>query len=81
MDPKVHDSIVNQIYRRFPEFRGVRPKVRMQSPAGTQLLNEGTTYLYTFQKNVTTQGNQALNRWIRVVVSQNGKILKVSTSR
>jgi hypothetical protein len=81
MDPKLHDSIVNQIYRRFPEFRGVQPKVRIQSPAETKPVNAGTTYLYTFQKNVTTEGNKTLNRWVRVVVNQNGKILKVSTSR
>jgi hypothetical protein len=81
MDPKLHASIVKQIYQRFPEFRGIQPKVRIQSATEIKQVRTDTTYLFTFQKNVTTEGNKNLNRWMRVVVNQNGKILKVSTSR
>ena len=80
MDEAFYKKVVDQVYKRYPEFKGAKPKVRVQKPEGvTSTVKEN--YLFTFQKKVTVGGNQTLERWVRVVVDRSGKIIKVSTSR
>jgi len=87
MDPKLVKSISEQIYRKFPEVAGCKPKVRLQTAtgAGGALPKSGApTYLLTFQstaKGPTVGPGRSIPRTVRVVVSQGGRILKVSTSR
>jgi hypothetical protein len=80
MDNKHLDSICKQIYKRFPELSGSRPKVQAQK------LNTGDSevpsqYLLIFQGARTTADGKSINRIVRVVASDQGKILKVTTSR
>jgi len=84
MEPKVLKSVVTRIHRRFPEFAGCQPKVRLQNASQAKTVVVGPTYLLTFQstaKAMTSSGSKDLPRWVRVVVTDNGKILKVTTSR
>jgi hypothetical protein len=81
MDSKLVDSISKQIYKRFPEVDGKKPKVRRQtSNSGNKSKSTGT-YLLTFQGKAKVQGGKTINRYIRVVADDEGKIIKVSTSR
>lgn len=80
MDQTLYKKVIDQIYHRYPEFSGVRPKVRLQK-ATTDNSSENQAYLFTFQKNIPLNENKFLQRYMRVVVSQQGKIIKVSTSR
>lgn len=81
MDSKLVDSISKQIYKRFPEVEGKKPKVRRQaSNSGNKSKSTGT-YLLTFQGKAKVQGGKTINRYIRVVADDEGKIIKVSTSR
>lgn len=78
MDSKSVKNIQNQIYRRFPEVAGSRPSVKSQpSPKGREA---NGTYLLTFRGKVD-EGGRSFSRTVRVVASEGGKILKVSTSR
>jgi hypothetical protein len=80
MDNHLLESVLPQVYRRFPDFQGVVPKIRRQSAeAGKSLKQEA--FLLTFQKAVITGNGATLGRWLRVVVSYQGKILKMTTSR
>lgn len=79
MDPKILKSISAQIYRQFPEMAGVQPKARLQaSPASRE---ESRTYLITFNTRVRLGTGQTMPRWVRVVVNEKGKVLKITTSR
>ncbi|MQC26072.1 MAG: hypothetical protein DWG76_01290 [Chloroflexi bacterium] len=75
MNSKSMRSIEEQIGRRFPEVAGARPKVTQQKSAGA------SNYLLTFHGRAEGPGGRSLNRTVRVVANENGKILKVSTSR
>ena len=84
MDPIVLKAVVAQIYRRFPEISGCQPKVRLQDAPQPKSIAANPTYLLTFHSTARAQsatGSKALPRWVRVVVSEKGKILKVTTSR
>ena len=70
-------SISKQVYRRFPEFKGIKPKVRSQSTPKT----DQKTYLLTYATRARIDEERFLDRWIRVVVDESGKIIKLSTSR
>lgn len=72
MNQQILASLCNQIYRRFPETAGCRPKV--QNRPGEQVL-------LVFRGSAQTADGHTLSRTVRVVASMEGKILKVSTSR
>ena len=80
MDDKHLDSICKQIYKRFPEVSGSRPKVQAQKPPSG---SDGTSsqYLLIFQGSRSAADGKSINRIIRVVASEQGRILKVTTSR
>lgn len=72
MDSQALQNICTEVYRRFPEVNGVRPKVRAYS---------GDQKLYIFQGNVKTADGHSLPRTVRVVASSDGSIIKITTSR
>jgi hypothetical protein len=71
MDHSLLPPINQEVYRRFPELRGVKPSL--------QKLAQNTLLIY--QGLVTLPGNKSLQRNVRVVVNEQGKIIKISTSR
>jgi hypothetical protein len=72
-------TVRKEVYRRFPEFSGVRPKVQTQRSSSAK--NGDKTYLLTFKTKADLPGNKSMPRWVRIVANENGKILKISTSR
>lgn len=84
MDAKTLAHVVAQIHKRFPEFDDVKPRLRKQPPSPGQTGSNESLYLLTFQKSGqadTASGPKVITRLLRVVVSEQGAILKVSTSR
>jgi hypothetical protein len=75
MDSKSIQRIEQQIYRRFPEVAGAQPKVTQQKSA------RAANYLLTFSGRGSGPGGRSIQRTVRVVADERGKILKVSTSR
>lgn len=84
MDTNILKSIVAQIHRRYPEFAHSQPRVRLQkAPQSKPGLLE-PTYLLTFHSKARASSGKepkSLPRWMRVVVSHKGKIIKITTSR
>lgn len=70
-------EISKQVYRRFPEFKGIKPKVRSQQTAQTTR----HTYLLTYATRAKLAEDKFLERWVRVVADEAGKIIKISTSK
>jgi hypothetical protein len=89
MDPNILKTVIAQIHRRYPEFAGSQPKVRQQDakdPHNIQLpksLFTAPTYLLTFYSTGRAQsasGSKSIPRWVRVVINERGRILKITTS-
>jgi len=74
MEAKYIKSISTHVYRKFPEMKGIKPKVRLQSTGGSK-------YLLTFQTVVELALGRSMPRWVRVVASDDGEILKITTSK
>lgn len=72
MDAKILQSVCRQVYQKHPEVRGVSPKVRPQS---------SDTYLLIFENKTLTANGQTIQHIIRAVVTAEGKITKLSSSR
>lgn len=85
MEEKTIEAITQDIHRRFPEFAGIKPKVRVQPLPKSEnpviIPPEERNCLFTFQKNAKGPKGQVIPRWVRVVVSPKGKTIKVTTSK
>jgi hypothetical protein len=73
MDAQTVQKISEQIYKKFPEVSGSRPKVQSQGSEGNSLL--------IFKGSAATADGKRIERTVRVVASDRGKIVKVTTSR
>ena len=82
MDSKTIDGISKQIYRQFPEVSGGAPSVKAQPvPKRTGAQGTDSTYLLTFKGRGGNANGPAFNRSVRVVATDAGRILKVTTSK
>ncbi len=75
------DSISRQIYRQFPEVRNAPPTVQNQAGAKSASIGGTDQYVLTFRGSGQGPGGRTINRIVRVVADDGGKVLKVSTSR
>jgi hypothetical protein len=82
INPHILDQISQDIYRQFPEMKGVNPKVRTQPGAKKNTSDaHGSSYLLSFETRTSLANGAKISRLVRVTVDTNGKILKISTSR
>jgi hypothetical protein len=80
MHPASIQTVCQQVYARFPNLRGVRPKVeRQQLPGSTDPAL--SRYLLVFKTlSVTANGKTTLFA-VRVVADDQGSILRLTTTR
>lgn len=79
MNQKIINQISKTVYKKFPEIRGSRPKVKQQPHAKT--LNVDPNYVLTYRTITSLENGNRLPRQVRVVANRNGKIIRISTSR
>jgi hypothetical protein len=72
MDDKSKDKVCSSVYRQFPEMRGAHPTVK-SLPGGK--------YQLIFHGKAEAADGKTIERTVRVAADENGKILKLSTSR
>jgi hypothetical protein len=72
MDRQSIDKVCEQIYRRFPDVAGVRPKVSSYTDDQSLLI---------FQTKAKTANGHSITRTVRVVATADGKVKKATTSR
>jgi hypothetical protein len=72
MDQKAVEKVCRQIYRQFPPLAQRSPKVSQQSES---------RYLLVFSGEGTTPDGKSIKQTVRVVATDDGRILKTSTSR
>jgi hypothetical protein len=84
MDPKLLQTISQEIYHRFPDLRGRRPRVQAVKPGQTRstglALTNGARYLLVYSGRVAVSTGKQMPYTVRVVVNEQGKILKISSS-
>jgi len=81
MNERVITNICREVYRRFPEMRGTRPKVQNYGSEKARAANPSPKFLLVFQGKGETVSQKPLSYIVRVVVNEQGKILKMSMSR
>jgi hypothetical protein len=72
MESAVLEKVCNQIYKKYPEFSGKRPKVKAYASSGSLLV---------FSATGKGPDGKSIARTLRVIVDENGKIGKITTSR
>lgn len=68
--------ITRQVVRTFPEMEGVTPTVRAQESN-----RDADVFLLTFKGRAALPGGKTISRIVRVVADDNGRIIRISTSR
>ena len=84
MEPEIVEKLEKNIYRRFPEVKGIKPKIRKQPIPKSQegkIIKSKQNYLLTFKKELRGPLGKKIPRWVRVVVTPKGKIIKITTSK
>jgi hypothetical protein len=81
MDSKMIDTVCKQVYSRFPEVNGCAPKIQAQKPGPAGESKGSANYLFVFNGKGTTADGKSISRTVRVVVTERGKIIKMTTSR
>lgn len=71
MDAQILNKVCRQIYNRFPQVEGQKPKIKPQTEE---------IYLLIFESRATTADGKSLRQTVRAMVTKNGKILKTSLS-
>lgn len=86
LDPKIVNKVSKHVYQQFPEVAGVKPNIRKQT--GGKKTNQSrrstmeiSNYLLTFRGKIDLGNGKKMDRWVRVVIDNRGKIIKMSTSR
>ena len=72
MDKSVLDKVCPNLYRRFPSMNGKKPSVSKQSE---------DRYLLLFSGSNQTPDGKSIRQILRVVTSDEGRILKTSMSK
>ena len=85
MDQKLLQTVSQEIYHRFPELLGRRPRVQAIKPGQGRSdggpLPGDAKHLLVFSGRATTSTGKQMPFIVRVVVNEQGKILKISSSR
>ncbi len=77
MDQKVVQAVSKQIYQQFPQVAGTKPTIKSQ-PSGR---NGEANFLLVFTNQDKSKTEVPVKTWVRVLVNDQGEILKLSTSR
>jgi len=77
---EIVNKVSKKVYRKFPDFDGVKPKVKKQSKE-KKSGKDPEGYLLLFRTQVSGPGGKNISRIVRVVTDKKGKIQKISTSK
>ena len=66
-----------QVAEKFPEMKGVNPTVRR----GPQPKDGDQRYTLTYKGKADLPGGRKISRIVRVIADEEGRILRISTSK
>ncbi len=65
------ERVSKQVCRDYPEMRGSRPSISGQ----------GGNFVLTYRGRVRTSNGEEMSRVVRAVVDEDGRVIKMSTSK
>ena len=81
MDEKMIKTITNKVSHKFPGVLNIRPQVKKQpNPGNSTGHNTPNTLLLYKTQSIGPKG-KSIPQVVRVVVSPQGKIIKMTTSK
>ena len=75
MKAKLIDHVSQEVYQKHPDLKGVKPKITSRKG------DCSSDTLLVYSKSVSGPGGKKINRIVRAVADENGKIKKISTSK
>lgn len=72
---KLIDRVSNEVYKKHPDLKGVKPTITPRQG------DTSSDTLLVYSKSVPGPGGKKINRVVRAVADENGKIKKISTSK
>ena len=72
---KLIDHVSQEVYRKHPDLKGVKPKITPRKG------DSSSDTLLVYSKSVSGPGGKKINRIVRAVADESGKIKKISTSK
>ncbi len=74
MSTNTIDMICSQVYNQFPDLKGVKPQMQKMTGPGSGNI------LVIFKGSSKTASGKSLPRVVRVVATETGKVIKMTTS-
>jgi len=81
MNDRMIAFICREVYQRHPELLGVRPKIQIYGSENARTSGPSPKYLLVFKGKGETASQKSIPLFLRVVVNDQGKILRMSMSR
>lgn len=81
MNQDIIKTINQVVYRRFPEVKGKKPKIQLLKLSGTRSAENEKKYLLVYGSQANLSDHQILSRLVRVVATEDGRIVKITTSK
>lgn len=78
LDRKTLSQVNREIFRKFPEMKGIHPDVKAERKAGREGRDR---FVLTYKGKAALPGGGNITRIVRVVADQRGRILRMSTSK
>ncbi len=75
LQSKLIDKISQEVYQKHPDLKGVKPKITPREG------EKSSDTLLIYQKKVSGPCGKKINRIVRAVADEKGKIKKISTSK
>lgn len=74
------DKVSKKVYRKFPDLKGVKPKVKKR-PKDENSGEAPSGYLLLYKTRVSGPGGKEITRIVRAVSDKKGNVQKISTSK
>ncbi len=76
MDKSILAKLTKKVTRKFPEMEGVHPSLKRTCDS-----NNDEKYEITYKGSATLPGGKTMQRVVRVIADEKGRILRMSTSK
>lgn len=77
MDRHLIDRISCKVAKQFPEMKSVRPTVQREERPP----NGKTKYRLTYKGQAEIPGGRKIRRIVHVIADENGRVIRMSTSK
>ncbi len=79
MDKNTLSSIMNLVYKNYPDFQGIQPSVQPQEN-NSAIKTPSKLFILIFKTKVNSSNDKSIQKYLRITVDEQGKILKTSIS-